>query len=110
MKDLKNLKRVVCEELEKLDAAYANKNEFAEADAKKFDLLAHAWKSYLTAEAMEKANEQEEMYGESYARGRNMHNGRYMSRDGDYPPRWMHPDSYRMMVPEEGYWDTRERW
>lgn len=107
MKELKNLKRIVCEELEKLDAAYANKNEFSEADAKKFDMLAHAWKSYLTAEAMEKANEHEEMYDESFARGRN---GRYMSRDGDYsghyPPRWMYPHSYRMM-PEDGYWEAR---
>lgn len=100
MKELKNLKRVACEELEKLDAAYANKNEFTEGDAKKYEILTHAWKSHLTAEAMEKAHEQEEEYGSSYARGRNPYNGQYMSREMDagnsrhYPPNWLPPMSY----------------
>lgn len=107
MKELKNLKRVVCMELEKLDAAYANKDEFSEADAKKYDMLAHAWKSHLTAEAMEAAGDPEGMYGESsYARGRGM-NGRYISRDMEpgysdhypYPPRMY-----------SGWYDRRAPW
>lgn len=104
MKELKNLKRVTCEELEKLDAAYANKSEFTEADARKYDMLAHALKSLLTAEAMEEAKEMREDYGESHARGRNPMNGRYISREPDpyYPP--IHPRSmtYRM-VPEDNW-------
>lgn len=106
MKEYKNLKRVVCEELEKLDAAYANKNEFTEADAKKYDMLVHALKSHLTAEAMEKANEMDSEYGESHARGRNLMNGRYISREPDYSNRYYPPMPYPRsmtyrMVPED---------
>lgn len=100
MDKFKNLERVMCKELEKLDSEYANKNEFTDADAKKLDLLVHAWKSYLTAMAMFEANEEEEREGNSYARGRNIHNGQYMSREPDYggysghwPPPYM-PYSY----------------
>ena len=34
MEDFKNLKRVAMSELRKLDAQYANKEEFSESDAK----------------------------------------------------------------------------
>ena len=96
MGKFKNLERVVCKELEKMDRAYENKDEFSEADAKKYDMLVHAWKSHLTAEAMHNEYNPDERGEESsYARGRNMHTGRYMSRDdgmsGHYPPQWMYP-------------------
>ena len=98
----KNLERVLCKELEKLDEAYEGKNEMSEADAKKLDMIAHAWKSLLTGTAMHEANENE---GLSYGNGmsatrRNMRNGRYMSseawdgRSGHYPPPWYPPRSY----------------
>ena len=86
--ECKNLERVICKELEQLDAAYANKNEFTDADAKKFDLLVHAWKSYLTAKAMHEANLAREEDARSFARNRQ--NGRYMDdglwRSGHYAP------------------------
>lgn len=100
MEKFKNLERVVCKELEKLDSEYANKNEFSEADAKKFDILTHAWKSFLTAMAMHEANEEREMEnGQSFARRHNPYNGQFMSREmndgysGHYPPDW-YPVSY----------------
>ena len=100
MEKFKNLERVVCKELEKLDSDYTNKNEFTEADAKRFDMLAHAWKSLLTAEVMHEAGEGKEYDDMSYARGRNMRNGRYMSREvgdamsGYYSPEWIDPRVY----------------
>lgn len=98
MEKFKNLERVVCKELEKLDAAYEGKNEFTEKDAERFRTLAHGWKCLLTAEAMHEAEEMKDD-GRSYARGRNMYNGQYMSREmgdgwsGHYPPHW-YPSSY----------------
>ncbi len=109
MESLKNLERVALKELEKLNTAYEGKNEFTEADAKKFDMLAHAWKSLLTAEAMHEANEKghEQSYRNSVNYGGNYRNsnsempysyydGRHgnMSREigdgwsGHYPPPW----------------------
>lgn len=99
MGKFKNLERVTCKELEKLDSMYEGKNEFSEADAKRYDMLVHAWKSLLTAEAMHEAEEEkekeQEMGGVSYRnQPRNMYNGRYMSREmgdgwsGSYGPNW----------------------
>ena len=95
MGKFKNLERVTCKELEKLDSLYEGKNEFSEADAKRYDMLVHAWKSLLTAEAMHEAAEEKEMGGMSYAnRARNPYNGQYMSHEmGDgwsrsYGPAW----------------------
>lgn len=109
MENLKNLERIALKELEKLNTAYEGKNEFSEADAKKFDMLAHAWKSLLTAEAMHEANEntQEPSYRNSMASGRSYRNSGNempyssfdgyrggMSREigdgwsGHYPPPW----------------------
>lgn len=80
MKEFDNLKRVAMNELKKLNAAYASKNEFEESDAKKFDCLSHGLKCLLTAEAMLEADEYEES-GISGRRGRGA-DGRYVSRDG----------------------------
>ena len=86
MDEFKNLKRVALNELRKLDSMYANKEEFSEADAKKFDCMAHALKSLLTAEAMMEAEEYGYEDGMSGRRGRNSM-GQYSSYGVDhYPP------------------------
>ena len=79
MEEFKNLKRVAMNEAQKLDAAYANKDEFSESDMKKFDCIMHGLKCLLTAEAMLEAEEYE-TEGVSGRRGRAA-NGRYVSRD-----------------------------
>lgn len=81
MEEFNNLKRVAINELKKLNAAYANKDEFAETDVKKFDCLSHGLKCLLTAEAMLEAEEYEQETGVSSRRGRGA-DGRYVSRDG----------------------------
>lgn len=82
MEDFKNLKRVAMSELRKLDAQYANKEEFSESDAKMYNCLMHGLKSQLTAEAMIEA---EEMGEEGYSgrRGRGS-DGRYTSYSDGY--------------------------
>lgn len=87
MEEFKNLKRVAMSELRKLDAQYANKEEFSESDAKKYDCMMHGLKCQLTAEAMLKSEfEDENGYdmngGMSGRRGRSPMTGRYVSRDG----------------------------
>lgn len=84
MKEFKNLKRIAIEELEKLDAAYANKSEFSQEDAKRYDCMMHGLKCQLTAEAMMEAEEyaDDREQGMSGRRGRNPANGRYVSMDG----------------------------
>ena len=86
MEEFKNLKRVAMNELRKMDAAYANKDEFSESDSKKYDCLMPGLKCQLTSEAMLEPEE----YGEegmsrtdgmSGRRGRSMTTGRYISRD-----------------------------
>ena len=57
MEEFKNLRRVALSELRKLNAQYANKEEFSEGDAKKYDCLMHGLKCQLTAEAMLEAEE-----------------------------------------------------
>ena len=82
MEEFKNLKRVALNEARKLDAAYANKDEFSEADMKKYDCIMHALKSQLTAEAMMEAEEYENE-GLSGSRGRGA-DGRYVSRSMEH--------------------------
>lgn len=83
MEEFKNLKRVAINELKKLDASYANKDEFSEADSKKYDCLMHGLKCQLSSETM---LESEEEYMDEYAggmsgrRGRAA-NGRFVSRE-----------------------------
>lgn len=79
--EFKNLRRVALNELRKLDSMYADKQEFSEADAKKYDCMMHGLKCQLTAEAMMEA-EEPEMEGMSGRRGRSSVTGRYVSRDG----------------------------
>ena len=83
MEEFKNLKRVALNEARKLDAAYANKDEFSESDMKKYDCIMHGLKSQLTAEAMMEAEgyEEEGNGGMSGMRGRSATTGRYISRD-----------------------------
>lgn len=83
--EFKNLKRVAINELKKLDAMYANKDEFSESDAKKYDCMMHGLKCQLTAEAMLEAEEYEGYSGDNMSgrRGRAA-NGRYVSRDDGY--------------------------
>lgn len=85
MKEFKNLKRIAIEELEKLDAKYANKSEFAPEDAKTYECMMHGLKCHLTAEAMmeaEEYGEEEGADGFSERRGRSSVTGRYISREG----------------------------
>ena len=86
MEEFKNLKRVAMSELKKLDASYANKDEFSESDARKYDCMMHGLKSQLAVEGMLGFEEEEHM--EEYTggmmsgrRGRAA-NGRFVSRDG----------------------------
>lgn len=83
--EFKNLKRVAKEEVEKLDAAYANKSEFTDKDAEMYKCLMSGLKDQLTVEGMMNAKEYEEdgeeMEGMSGRRGRAM-NGRFVSREG----------------------------
>lgn len=97
-----NLKRVAMNELSKLDSAYANKDEFSEADAKKFECMSHGLKCLLTSTAMIEAEEYGyENGGMSGRRGRDPATGRYMSRDmgpgysGHYPPDYYYPEPRR---------------
>ena len=83
--EFKNLKRVAKEEVEKLDAAYANKSEFTDKDAELYKCLMSGLKDQLAVEGMMNAGEYEEggdePEGMSGRRGRAM-NGRFVSRDG----------------------------
>lgn len=93
MKDFKNLKRVVIEELEKLDAKYANKSEFDPKDEELYKELICDLKAHLTVEAMMGAEEQG--YYASGARGRGA-DGRYISNMGMDPG---YSEGYRRMMP-----------
>lgn len=79
MEDFKNLKRVAMSELRKLDAQYANKEEFSESDAKLYNCLMHGLKSQLTAEAMIEAEEYEGGEGGMSGRRGRGADGRYIS-------------------------------
>lgn len=79
MKELKNLKRVATEELEKLDAKYANQSEFSAADAEMYKCLTMALEKQMRIEQIEE--EMGEFPGMSGRRGRGA-DGRYVSRDG----------------------------
>lgn len=94
MKEYKNLKRVAMEELEKLDAKYANKSEFEPKDAELYKEMICNLKAHLTVEAMLGAGEQE--YYASEARGRGA-DGRYISMDMD--PGYNGYSGHRRMMP-----------
>ena len=84
MKEMKNLKRVAQEELEKLDAKYASQSEFTAADAEMYKCLVMALEKHLRMEQIQNEMgeyDEDEMPGMSGRRGRGM-NGRFVSRDG----------------------------
>lgn len=103
-----NLIRVNLNELHKLNAAYANKDEFTEADTKKLDILT------CTLSRLMKSLPYIEEYGYdqeqsiSGRRGRDAM-GRYASRDagpnmsGHLPP-MPAPRGYYDYVPPSEYW------
>ena len=101
MKELNNLKRVAMEELEKLDAKYANQSEFTAADAEMYKCLAMALEKHMRIEQIE--GEMNEMPGMSGRRGRSPMTGRYVSKEAPYyrPPM---PSGY---YPEPLYDDGR---
>ena len=82
MDEFKNLKRVAMSELKRLDAKYANRDEFAKEDIECYDKLMHGLKSQLTSEAMMEAEEYEQEENMSGRRGRSSVTGRFVSRDG----------------------------
>ena len=104
-----NLIRVNLNELHKLDAAYANKDEFTEADTKKLDVLT------CTLSRLMKSLPYIEEYGYdqdqalSGRRGRDSM-GRYASRSagpymsGHIPPMSVPRSSYYDYQPQSEYW------
>jgi hypothetical protein len=87
MKEFKNLKRIATEELEKLDAQYANKSEFTAADAEMYKCLMMALEKQLRIEQIEgemgygEEGFSSDGYDMSGRRGRSPSTGRYVSRD-----------------------------
>ena len=87
MKEMKNLKRVAQEELEKLDAKYASLSEFTAADAEMYKCLVMALEKQMRIEQisdeMGSGEYEDQMSGR---RGRSPSTGRYVSQDagGDY--------------------------
>ena len=111
-----HLDKAMCKELEKLDKKYTSDTEMTPEDVKLARELYHALKSAETYNAMKEAREMDEQemrdgysgdryrmgrsYGGSYARGRDMRTGRYVSRDDGYA--WHHPMEYI-----DPMWDRR---
>lgn len=81
MKEMKNLKRVAQEELEKLDAKYASLSEFTAADAEMYKCLVMALEKQMRIEQIEEEMHGGEYYGMSGRRGRGA-DGRYVSMEG----------------------------
>lgn len=108
MKEMKNLKRVAMEELEKLDAQYANKNEFTAADAEMYKCLVMAIEKQMRIEQIEDemGMYDEESEGFSGRRGRNPMTGRYVSRDGgnSYADGYSNGYSEGMRQGMSGHW------
>lgn len=104
MKEMKNLKRVAQEELEKLDAKYANLSEFTAADAEMYKCLTMALEKQLRIEQIE--GEMYESYecGMSGARGRSPHTGRYISMEAgnSYDDGYSH--GYSEGMRQSGHW------
>lgn len=123
-----HLDKAMCKELEKLDKKYTADVEMTEQELERADMLYHALKSAETYYAMKEADEMDEEESEggysgegrsmrrtgrsyrrgsyndgmSYARGRDMRTGRYISRDDGYSGHW-NPMEYI----DPMYWDRR---
>ena len=82
MKEMKNLKRVAQEELEKLDAKYANLSEFTAADAEMYKCLTMALEKQLRIEQIEGEMYSEDYEGDMSGRRGRAANGRYISMEG----------------------------
>ena len=82
MKEMKNLKRVAQEELEKLDAKYASMSEFTASDAEMYKCLVMALEKQMRIEQIEEEMGESWDEGMSGRRGRSPSTGRYVSRDG----------------------------
>lgn len=108
MERYEHLDKAMCKELEKLDKKYTAEVEMSEQDAERARTLYHALKSAETYYAMKEAEEMDEgdysgearpyrpsRGGNSYARGRDMRTGRFVSRDmgysGHYPMEYIDP-------------------
>lgn len=103
MKEMKNLKRVAQEELEKLDAKYASQSEFTAADAEMYKCLVMALEKHMRIEQIDgEMHDDWDMNGMSGRRGRNMNNGRYMSRDGSYADGYS--QGYSEAMNQSGHW------
>ena len=122
-----HLDKAMCKELEKLDKKYTADVEMTEQELERADMLYHALKSAETYYAMKEADEMDEEESEggysgegrsmrrtgrsyrrgsyndgmSYARGRDMRTGRYISRDDGYS------GHYPMEYIDPLYWDRR---
>lgn len=109
MKELKNLKRVAIEELEKLDAKYANLSEFSAADAEMYKCLVMAVEKQMRIEQIENEMDEygeEEHAGYSGRRGRSPSTGRYISMDGgnSYADGYSQGYSEGMRQGQSGHW------
>lgn len=113
MKELKNLKRVAQEELEKLDAQYANKSEFTAADAEMYKCLTMALEKQMRIEQIqEEMGEGEYEYegmsgndgGMSGRRGRSPSTGRYVSRDSGNSYADGYSAGYSEGMRQSGHW------
>lgn len=89
MEEFRNLKRVALNELRRLDAAYANKDEFSETDAEKYDCTMHALKCHLAVEGMLYAYDEDQFAHSDRARSyapRRMSYDQMPAYSGHYPP------------------------
>ena len=105
----KNLYRVAMNEAKKLDTALAGKEEFSDAEAKKYECIMHGLKSQLTSEAMieaeEYATEGHPEEGMSGRRMRSSTTGRYMSGD-NYADGYSsgYSEGLRQSIGMSGHW------
>lgn len=105
MKEMKNLKRVAQEELEKLDAKYASLSEFTAADAEMYKCLVMALEKQMRIEQIENEmyDEEYEMPGMSGRRGRGA-NGRYISMNGGNSYADGYSNGYNEGMRQSGHW------
>lgn len=106
MKEMKNLKRVAQEELEKLDAKYANLSEFTAADAEMYKCLMMALEKQMRIEQIESEMGYEDgmMDGMSGRRGRNPSTGRYISMEGGNSYADGYSQGYSEGMRQSGHW------
>ena len=109
MKEMKNLKRVAQEELEKLDAKYANLSEFTAADAEMYKCLVMALEKQMRIEQIDGEMYGEGEYGMSERRGRGA-NGRYISMEGGNSYADGYSNGYNEAMRQSGHWTMPYRY